>query len=155
MKQFYKVRRKHYGNPYYAYIDYHEEYGEIFKNLAGGLCPKNCVEIVEYCGEFDIDTFIDIHRKEIYHDLIVKNSKYGWLSPFCEWFPCRYTEHEEVATNYLGYDDSVELENCGWVKVYREYSDEQEAVYCGKVNSNQLEWLENHGVKLSRFYTFQ
>lgn len=131
-------------------------YGEwIYRNVHGGFCTKDCIEVVN-SGIFTgtKEDFIALHRKEFYLYLIKKNSPYGWLSPFCEWIPCSYLHHQDVAEDYLGYDER-ELEKRGWIKVFKEY-DSDKAVYA-QINANerQLEWLGNHQVHYSKYACMQ
>lgn len=131
-------------------------YGEwIYRNVHGGFCTKDCIEIVE-SGIFTgtKEQFIALYRKDFYSYLIKKSSFYGWLSPICEWFPCGYLHHQDIAEDYLGYDEQ-ELEKRGWIKVFKEY-DSDEAVYA-QINANerQLEWLENHQVHYLKYACMQ
>ena len=94
--------------------------------------------------------FVALHRKDFFSHLIKKNSPYGWLSPFCEWYPCDYTHHQDIAEDYLGYDEQ-ELEKRGCVKVFKEF-DSDKAVYSQyEANEKQLEWLGNHQVYYSKY----
>ena len=127
-------------------------YGEwIYFNSKGGFCTSECIEIVEsgtYTGTKE--QFVALHRKDFFSYLIKKNSPYGWLSPFCEWYPCDYTHHQDIAEDYLGYDEH-ELEKRGWVKVFKEF-DSDKAVYSQyEANEKQLEWLGNHQVYYSKY----
>ena len=98
--------------------------------------------------------FVALHRKDFFSYLIKKNSPYGWLSPFCEWYPCDYTHHQDIAEDYLGYDEH-ELEKRGWVKVFKEF-DSDKAVYSQyEANEKQLEWLGNHQVHYSKYACMQ
>lgn len=132
-----------------------DRFGWIYCNFRGGWCLKECLEVVE-SGVFNgtKEQFIEMHRREFYDYLIEKDSPYGWLSPFCDWFPCGYTHHQDVAVDYLGYDEE-ELEKQGWIKVYKEY-DSAKAVYSQcRANERQLEWLGNHQVHYSKFACMQ
>lgn len=131
-------------------------YGEwIYYNSKGGFCTSECIEIVEsgtYTGTKE--QFVALHRKDFFSYLIKKNSPYGWLSPFCEWYPCDYTHHQDIAEDYLGYDEH-ELEKRGWVKVFKEF-DSDKAVYSQyEANEKQLEWLGNHQVHYSKYACMQ
>lgn len=139
----------------YYIVERNHMYGWIYRNFNGGWCIKECIEIIE-SGIFNgtKEQFIEMHRREFYDYLIKENSPYGWLSPSCEWFPCEYTHHQDVAENYLGYDER-ELEKRGWIKVHKEY-DSDKAVYSQfRVNERQLEWLGNHKVHYSKFACMQ
>lgn len=79
---------------------------------------------------------------------------YGWLSPYCEWFPCDYTNHQALAEDYLGYDEQA-LEEMGWVRVFKEF-DSNKPVYAQVVhNEKQLEWLGKHSVIYSKYASMQ
>ena len=139
----------------YFIVERNDNYGWIYRNFEGGWCTKECIEIIE-SGIFTgtKEQFIELYRKDFYDYLIKENSPYGWLSPFCEWFPCEYTHYQDVAENYLGYDEK-ELEERGWIKVFKEY-DSDKAVYAQiKANERQLEWLGNHQVQYSKFACYQ
>lgn len=132
-----------------------DRYGFIYQNFQGGWCLKECIEIIE-SGVFTgtKEQFIELYRREFYDYLIKEDSPYGWLSPFCEWFPCAYTRHQDVAVDYLGYDEE-ELEERGWIKVFKEYNSD-DAVYAQfKANEKQLEWLGNHQVHYSKHACMQ
>lgn len=139
----------------YLFVERDDRYGYIYRNASGGFCLKECIEIIE-SGIFTgtKEQFISLHRKEFYSYLIKKNSPYGWLSPFCEWYPCKYLAHQDIAEDYLGYDEE-ELEERGWVKVFKEY-DSDKAVYAQyRANEKQLEWLRNHQVSYSKYACMQ
>lgn len=140
---------------HYLFAEPSDRYGWIYRNIHGGFCLKECIEIIE-SGVFNgrKEQFAELHRKEFYSYLIKKNSPYGWLSPFCEWYPCQYTKHQELAEDYFGYGEE-ELEHRGWVKVFNEY-DSDKAVYAQhEANERQLEWLRNHQVYYSKYACMQ
>ena len=146
---FYKIKTNNFHKPFCVYSGYEEGYGDVFINMNGGFCPKDDdIEIIEDYGIHDKKTFIEKHRKEVYDYLIDDKSDLGWLSPFCEWFPCKYCQHEDLAEYYFGCD-SVDLENNGWVKVYASHFAKGRPSYVetSKINFLQKEWLENHCVK--------
>ena len=135
------------NKPAYIYDDLHLKYGEIVRNFMGGWCFKNNYEIMEDLGEHDKDEFEEIHRKEIYAWVIKEDSPYGWLSPSCEWLPCGFRDHEAVAFYYLG-EDETDLEDRGWLKIFRNYPGEDPCCYSNRITALQQEWCENHGVKV-------
>lgn len=139
----------------YLFVEHDDRYGLIYRNVSGGFCLECCIKILEsgiYTGSKK--QFIELHRKEFYSHLIKKESAYGWLSPFCEWYPCDYLHHQDIAEDYLGYSGE-ELEERGWIKVFKEY-DSDNAVYATPhANSKQLEWLYNHQVNYSKFACMQ
>lgn len=147
------------NNTHYLFVERNYRnpaYGEwIYYNSKGGFCTSECIEIVEsgtYTGTKE--QFVALHRKDFFSYLIKKNSPYGWLSPFCEWYPCDYTHHQDIAEDYLGYDEH-ELEKRGWVKVFKEF-DSDKAVYSQyEANEKQLEWLGNHQVHYSKYACMQ
>lgn len=68
----------------------------------------------------------------------------GWLSPEGRHYPCKITEHQELAL--AGLDSSeVELENAGWVKVAL-----SDTYFCNrkKITAEQRNWLQIHGYEL-------
>lgn len=145
MEHFYKVKNKTTGNIGYLFDDFHPEYGEIFRNFSGGWSMKSSFEVVEDLGEQDKDTFINIHRKEIFSYLIEEESPYGWLSPSCVWYPCDFRQHEEVAVFYFD-SDTEELEERGWLKIFRDFPSFSPTCFSRRISSAQQEWCENHGV---------
>ena len=155
---FCKIRHKYpdgsYGKPYYVYSGKHPDYVgvEVWYNFNGGWCFKDGTEIVE-SGIFigSKEDFIDLNRKEIFSHLIKKSSKYGWLSPHCEWFPCDYTHHEELAIEYFGKKDESELEEEGWIKVYKDPSTGKPCYWSINANTNQKEWLNDHNIPFSKY----
>lgn len=136
---------------HYLFPEPDDRYGWIYRNFRGGFCTKECIEIVE-SGVFTgtKEKFVSLFRKEFYSYLIEKNSPYGWLSPFCEWYPCGYAKHQEVAEDYLGYDEK-ELEDRGWIKVHKELDSDKPVYSQPKANERQLEWLHDHQVLYSKF----
>lgn len=141
--------------PYYVYPDYDPQYGEIWRNFKGGWCLKEGTEILGsgiFCGTKE--QFIEMHRKELNEHLLDKDSPYGWLSPFCEWYPCAYTGHQAVAEDYLGFNEE-ELEERGWIKVFKDYHSNKPVYSQHKANERQLEWLGNHDVHYSQYACYQ
>lgn len=128
--------------------------GDYYRNFNGGCIPCYLADVVETAICRDKETFIDHNRKEIYSYLIDKKSHYGWLSPQAEFFPCDYTHHYELAELYFGKQEE-ELEKEGWVKVFKEYNDDNPVYAEVHPNSAQLEWLYDHGVQYSKFACYQ
>ena len=139
----------------YYELERDDRYGWIYRNFNGGWCTKESIEIVE-SGIFTgtKEQFIEMHRKEVYAFLIEKDSPYGWLSPYCEWYPCGYTHHQDVANDYLGYEEE-ELEKRGWVKVFKEYNSGKAVYSQYNANEKQLEWLGNNQVHYTKFAYMQ
>lgn len=140
---------------YYLFPEPDDRYGWIYRNFRGGFCTKECIKIIR-SGVFTgtKEEFVALHRKEFYSYLIKKNSPYGWLSPFCEWYPCDYTKHQELAEDYLGYDEE-ELEFRGWIKVHKDLDSNKPVYSQYRANENQSEWLQNHQIHYSKFACMQ
>jgi hypothetical protein len=140
---------------YYLFPEPDDRYGWIYRNFDGGFCIKQCIEIIA-SGTFSgtKEQFVELHRKEFYSYLIKENSPYGWLSPFCEWYPCDYMRHQELAEDYLGYAEE-ELESRGWVKVHKDVDSNKPAYSQYRASEKQLEWLQNHQVHYSTFACMQ
>lgn len=153
---YYKVRNKgsngSHGKPFYVYEGELPQYScKVFKNLQGGWCLKENVEILS-SGLFDgtMEEFIKLHRKEIYSYLINENSRYGWLSPNAEFYGVDYTNHMDCAQLYFGKEED-ELEAEGWIKVFKEYNSHEPVYAQFHANEAQLKWLYDHSVHYSKF----
>lgn len=160
MLNWVKVKNKYaYGslsnNTHYLFVEPDDRYGWVYRNINGGFCTKECIEIIA-SGIFTgtKEQFVELHRKEFYSYLIKKNSPYGWLSPFCEWYPCDYTNHRELAEDYFGYDEK-ELEDKGWIKVHKDLNSNEPVYSQYKATEKQLEWLYNHQIHYSKFACMQ
>ena len=159
MTNYYKIRHLradgNHDRPYWVYTGFHEYYGDVWNNFSGGWCLKENTEILETIPfEGTKEEFIEQHRTEFYSYLIDRNSPYGWLSPSCEWFPCKYTNHKELAENYLGYEEQ-ELEEKGWIKVFSDYDSNKPAYAGQRPNNQQLEWLSKRDIHYSRYNLYQ
>ena len=158
-KMFFKIRQKDFRNAdrscaYWTKKIFHCTMGECFENFNGGCLPCYLADVVATAICPSEELFIETHRKEIYSYLIDKKSKFGWLSPTGDFYPCAYTNHQELAELYFGKQE-LQMEKEHWVKVFKEF-DSSEPVYAHICpNHIQLEWLQDHNVKYSKYASYQ
>lgn len=157
-KCFFKIKQKDFRNcsssQYWTIKIIHPSMGECYRNFSGECLPCYLADVVKTVICKDEETFIQLYRKEIYSYLIDDKSLYGWLSPYAEFYPCKYTHHQELAELYFGKQE-LELEKEGWVKVFKEFNGLEPVYATIHPNSNQLEWLNDNGVKYSKFACYQ
>ena len=66
---------------------------------------------------FDADSWGDIIKQE----MLAKKNDYttGWIAPDGEFFGCAPEDHYDMAIYVLGANTESELEDAGWLKVYK------------------------------------
>lgn len=77
-----------------------------------------------------------IAEAESYSDLdhsylLDPRSEYGWISPEGRFYGCDYHRHEDVAS-FIFRASGAELEDKGWVRIYRNSFDGTKEWYCQK-----------------------
>lgn len=96
--------------------------GCIITNPMGGYCflslvPKEDVaKAIEANGFFDLPALKN-DSTEDFNPVYNKTSKYGWINPLGEFFPCEYACHAMQAEQ-IHHSTETELE-MHWVKIYK------------------------------------
>lgn len=72
-------------------------------------------------------------------------SLYGWLSPKGIWYGCDPYLHAEVAITVIGKTD-IELEEAGWIKVYRPFPYIQPTCFALHVTADQEKFIRDRNI---------
>lgn len=145
---FYKIKNgRNFADKPYWVTESINQFGEIWINMRGGWCMKSDSDEIVSVAEYpDEDEFIKANRKDVYSYLIKSKSEYGWLAPDGTFYGCDYASHSDVAEFYFNKDE-IELENEGWIKIFRSV-ELNKPVFCqNKMSSKQRIWIEDHNVK--------
>lgn len=119
-------------------------------NRVGGYHEADSLD--SYKEKVECDSWETFMKTDIYRNsLILKDSKFGWLSPEGDFYGCDYRDHEKVATYYFGKDEE-ELEESGWAKITLSMLDHIIKVYNDdELTNKQIIWLEDNGFRYENY----
>lgn len=86
--------------------------GDRLENYNGGstsYVPSPDDEIVEY------ESWAELYRHKLRNDSLIT----GWIAPNGEFFGCGEQDHMKMAIFYFGKKSCIELEEAGYIKVFR------------------------------------
>lgn len=119
-------------------------------NRGGGSHEADSLD--SYKEKVECDSWENFLKTDTYRNsLILKDSKFGWLSPEGDFYGCDYRDHEKVAIYYFGKDEE-ELEESGWAKITLSIFDHIIKVYNDdELTNKQIIWLEDNGFRYEHY----
>lgn len=118
-------------------------------NSGGGY--HEAMPLRSYKEKVKCNSWEDFYKTDTYkNSLILKDSKFGWLSPEGDFYGCDYRDHERVAIYYFGKDEE-ELEKSGWAKITMSLFDHIIRVYCDDLTNKQIIYLEDNGFRYEKW----
>lgn len=115
--------------------------GDRLYNINGGfhyLCDTSPNQIIVEAEDFhDLD----------WSCLLRPDSPYGWIDVHGKFFGCHFMEHDLLAEYYFKCSE-IDLENAGFVKVYRNYDGKQSYYTQKHLTEQQEKTLIDLGVKI-------